>query len=331
MTARRRFLGAALSLAALPLAAAPRRARICMILPGPETALERGFRDHFAGLPVSAEFTMREAGAGLVRVPAILREARSRGTDLIYTAGTAVTLAVAGVPPADPARHVTDIPVVFGGLDEYAAPTLAGPGRARNVTGTIAAVPLEMQVAAMLAYRPFKRVAVIANPASEGAMRVVAGLRALGARDGFELVERHPPLDRTGVPIAGSLPALVAAIARQGVQLLYLGGEPFMVEHRRTVMQAAMQQRLATFSPSEQVLRDGQALFGLAVGMESLGRHTARKAAAVLLGGAAPASLPVDTLARPSLLVNMPVAAQLDLYPPVSVLARAEVLRHALG
>lgn len=302
-----------------------------MILPGPGTALEQGFRDHFAGLPVSAEFTMREAGTGLVRVPAILREARSRGTDLIYTAGTAVTLAVAGVPPADPTRHVTDIPVVFGGLGEHDAPALVGPGRARNVTGTIAAVPLQMQVAAMLAYRPFKRVAVIANPASEGAMRAVAGLRALGTRHGFELVERHPPLDRAGVPIAGSLPALVAAIARQGAQLLYLGSEPFMVEHRRALMRAAMQQRLATFSPSEQVLRDGQALFGLTVGLESLGRHTARKAAAVLLGGAAPATVPVDTLARPSLLVNMPVAAQLDLYPPMAVMARAEVLRHALG
>lgn len=302
-----------------------------MILPGPETALERGFRDHFAGLPVSAEFTLREAGTGLVRVPAILREARSRGTDLIYTAGTPVTLAVVGLPPADPARHVTDIPVVFGGLAGHDAPALVGPERARNVTGTIAAVPLDMQVTAMLAYRPFKRIAVIANPASEGAMRVVGGLRALGARHGFELVERHPPLDRAGMPIASSLPALVAAIARQGAQLLYLGSEPFMVEHRRTLMQAAMQHRLATFSPSEQVLRDGQALFGLAVGMESLGRHTARKAAAILLGGTAPAAVPVDTLVRPSLLVNMPVAAQLDLYPPMTVLARAEVLRHALG
>lgn len=331
MTSRRHFLGAALSLAATPLGAAPRRARICMILPGPETALERGFRSYFDDLPIEAELTVREAGTGMVRVPAILREARSRGTDLIYTAGTAVTLAVAGAPPADPARHVTDIPVVFGGLSEYDAPALVGPGRARNVTGTTAEVRLDQQVAAMLAYRPFNRVAVIANPASEGAMRIVAELRALGTRHGFELIERHPPLDRLGVPLASSLPALVAAIARQGAQVLYTGGEPFMVEQRHAVMKAATQHRLATFSPNEQVLRDRQALYGLAVGMESLGRHTARKAAAVLLAGTRPAQVPVDTLARPSLLINMPAAAELDLYPPVAVLARAEVLRHGVG
>jgi putative ABC transport system substrate-binding protein len=331
MTARRTFLGGALALAAMPLAAAPRRARICMILPGPESALERGFRAYFAELPIDAEFTMREAGAGMVRIPAILREARSRGTDLIYTSGAAVTLAVAGVPPADPARYVTDIPVVFAGLSEYDAPALAGPERGRNVTGTTAEVPLDLQVAAMRSYRPFNRIAVIANPASEGAMRAVARLRALGARHGFELIERHPPLDRNGAPIASSLPALVAAIARQGAQALYTGSEQFMVDHRRAVMQAATAHRLATFSPNEQVLRDGQALFGLAAGLESLGRLTARKAAAVLLGGVAPAQVRADTLARPSLIINMSAAAALDLYPPMAMLARAEVLRHALG
>ena len=331
MTSRRTILGAALSLAALPLAAAPRRARICMILSGPETALEQGFRSYFDSLPIDAELTVREAGTAMVRVPAILREARSRGADLIYTSGTAVTLAVAGLPPADPARHVTDIPVVFGGVSEHDAPALVGPERARNVTGTTAAVRLDLQVATMLAYRPFNRVAVIANPASEGAMRTVAHLRALGSRYGFELIERHPPLDRQGVPIASSLPALVAAIARQGAQVLYTGSEPFMVEHRRAVMQAATSNRMATFSPNEQVLRERQALFGLAVGMESLGRHTARKAASVLLGGAKPAQVPVDTLARPSLLINMAAAEELELYPPVAVLARAEVLRQMVG
>ncbi|HEU4851965.1 MAG TPA: ABC transporter substrate binding protein [Telluria sp.] len=331
MITRRDLLGAALALAALPSAAGRRRARICMILPGAETALEHGFHEQLASLRIDAELLVRDAGPGMSKVPAILREARSRGTDLIYTSGTTVTLAVAGPPPADPARHVTDIPVVFAGLSEYDAPAFAGPARARNVTGTTASVPLETQVAAMLAYRPFTRIAVIANPASEGAMRAVAVLRALGLRHGFELIERHPPLDRAGVPIASSLTALVAAIARQGAQALYLGAEQFMVDHRRAVMQAATAQRLATFSPSEQVLRDGQALFGLAVNLESLGRHTARKAAAILVGGAAPSSIPVDTLARPSLMINMPVAAALELYPPVSLLNKAEVLRHGLG
>ena len=330
MKRRRTLLGAGLALAAMPMAAARRRAHICMVLQGPETALERGFQDELARLQPSFEVTMREAGTDLSRIPAILREARSQGADLIYTAGTPVTLAVAGLPPADPARHVTDIPVVFAAASEYAAPALAGSTRARNVTGTLASPPLDDQVEAMLAYRKFARIAVIANPANEGAMRSVARLRVLGQLHGFELIERHPPLDRGGQPIASSLPALVAAIARQGAQALYMGSEPFMIEQRRALMQAATAQRLATFSPSEQVLREGQALFGLAAGLESLGRLTARKAAAIL-AGAAPSTVAVESLPRPSLIVNMPVAAALGLYPPVALLNRAEVLRRTLG
>lgn len=330
MTPRRRMLGAALALAAVPLSAAPRRARICMILPGAETGLERGFQDELARLHSSVQISVREAGPGLSRIPGILREARSQGSDLIYTASTPVTLAVAGVPPADPARHVTDIPVLFAAVSDYDAPALAGSARARNVTGTLASPPLDDQVEAILAYRKFARIAVIANPASEGAMRVVGRLRALGQLHGFELIERHPPLDRNGQPIASSLPALVAAIARQGAQALYMGSEPFMIEHGRVLMQAATAQRLATFSPSEQVLRQGQALFGLTAGAEGLGRLTARKADAIL-SGIAPSTIAVESLPRPSLIVNMPIAAALELYPPVALLNRAEVLRRALG
>lgn len=331
MMRRRTLLGAGLALAAMPLAAAAPRAQVCLILPGPETALEHGFQDELARLYPSLDVSVRDAGPGLARIPSILREARSQGADLIYTSGTAVTLAVAGLPPADPARHVTDIPVVFAAVSEYEAPALTGSARARNVTGTVASASLDDQVEAMLAYRKFGRIAVIANPASEGAMRVVARLRAIGQLHGFELIERHPPLDRSGQPIASSLPALVAAIARQGAQALYMGSEPFMVEHRRALMQAATAQRLATFSPSEQVLREGQALFGLAAGLESLGRLTARKAAAILGGAASPSSIAVEPLPRPSLIVNMPVAAALGLYPPVALLNRAEVLRRTLG
>lgn len=330
MMQRRTLLGATLALAAMPFAAARQRAHICMILPGPETALERGFQEELARLRSGFEVSVRDAGPGLSRIPGVLREARSQGADLIYTSGTPVTLAVAGVPPADPARHVTDIPVLFAAVSEYEAPALTGSARARNVCGTLANASLDDQVEAMLAYRKFERIAVIANPASEGAMRMVARLRALGQLHGFELIERHPPLDRGGQPIASSLPALVAAIARQGAQALYMGSEPFMIEHRRALMQAATAQRLATFSPNEQVLREGQALFGLAAGLESLGRLTARKAAAIL-GGAAPSSVGVASLPRPSLIVNMPVAEALDLYPPVALLNRAEVLRRALG
>lgn len=328
MTSRRQALAALLALPAVAHAGVRRR-RICMIVENGETALERGFRAYLDVHRIEADIALRSAGAGLSRIPAILREARSRGTDLVYTSGAAVTLAVAGTPSdRDPARHVTDIPVVFAGLGLREAQQVAGPAALRsNITGAVDGVAPADHVKAMLAYRRFRRIGIITNPASQSALDTAATLRMLGNRHGFTLVERHAPLDQRGVPIAASMAELVAALARQGAQLLYLGSDRHTVANRAALTRAAVDQRLPAFSASELALRDGEALFGLAVPMDSLGRLAAQKAVRILRARVPPGAVPVGSLARPSLIINMRVAGKLGLYPPVALLNRAEVLR----
>ena len=330
MSSRRDALCTLLAVAAAPALAAPRRQRICMIVERAETPMDKGFRDYLAQHGIVAEVVVREAGAGFARVPGIVREARARGTDLVYTSGAAVTFAVAGTnADRDPARHVTDIPVVFAGLGLHEAHQVAGPAPARaNVTGAVDGVTPAHHVEAILDYRRFERIGIITNPASEPAMDVSASLRALGRRHGFQLIERFFPLDDRGVPIQASASELVAACARQGAQLLYLGSDEYTVAARARITATALAERLPTFSASELAMRDGLALFGLAAPMESLGRLAGHKAARILRGGVPPAMVPPGTLARASLMVNMQVAARLDLYPPVALLNRAEVLRH---
>lgn len=329
MSSRRDALCALLAAAVAPALAAPRRQRICMIVGRAETGLEKGFRDYLARQGIDAEIAVREAGGGFARLPGIVREARARGTDLVYTSGAALTYAVAGTSAdRDPARHVTDIPVVFAGLALHEAQKVTGPAPRANVTGAVDGVTPADHVGAMLAYRRFERIGILTNPASEQAMDVSASLRSLGRRHGFRLVERFFPLDERGVPIAASASELVAACARQGAQLLYLGSDDYTVAARARITATALAQRLPTFSASELAMRDGLALFGLAAPMESVGRLAGYKAARILRAGVPPASVPVGSLARASLMVNMQVAARLDLYPPVALLNRAEVLRH---
>jgi len=57
------------------------------------------------------------------------------------------------------------------------------------------------------------------------------------------------------------------------------------------------------------------------------GRLTAHKAQQILRQRMAPAAIPIETLARFTYLVNMPVAARLELYPPLKVLNYAELLK----
>jgi putative ABC transport system substrate-binding protein len=332
MIDRRHLLGTGLALAAAPgvLLARERPARIFMILFRGPTAVERGFKDYFKTHGIEAEFIERDVALDVSKVPALVAEARALKADLIYTWGTPVTLAVVGKEKGvNPERHVTDIPVIF---TMVASPEGSGlvssrQSSGRNLTGTCHVVPLEQQISALRAYRPFERVAVIFNPAEPNSVLNVKELRAAATRIGFTLVERAVPLDGEGKPQPAALPGIVEELARQKVQVLYIGPDSFVAANRQVVTETALAQRLPSFSATEILLREGKALFGLVSGYENVGRLTAFKAAQILEQKTAPRQIPIETLARFSYLVNMSVAAELDQYPPLKVINFAEVIR----
>ena len=69
------------------------------------------------------EITYRDLNRDATRMPGFVEEIRATKPDLIYTWGTSVTLGVVGrLRRVDPAKHITDIPVVF---TLVAAPVLA--------------------------------------------------------------------------------------------------------------------------------------------------------------------------------------------------------------
>ncbi|HJV01192.1 MAG TPA: ABC transporter substrate-binding protein [Burkholderiaceae bacterium] len=317
-------------LATPSLRAKPRSYRIYMMLYRGQSAVEQGFRDYFAVNDIPVELIMRDVAQDIGKVPQLVAEARALRADLIYTWGTPITLAVAGRAGAvDPAIHVTDIPVVFtmvaSPLGSGLVTSLASSGR--NLTGACHVVPLQQQLSAIRAYRRFERIAVIYNPAEPNSVHNVAEWRALAGANGLRLAEKPVPLDARGQPDAAALPELVAGLARAGTQLLYIGPDSFLAANRKALTAAALARRLPTFAATEVYLRDGQALFGLVSGYDSVGRLTAHKAAQVLVHHMAPAAIPIETLARFSYLVNMAVADQLQLYPPLKVINYGELLR----
>jgi putative ABC transport system substrate-binding protein len=261
-------------------------------------------------------------------VPGFIAEARALKADLIYTWGTPVTLAVAGRYD-DPVKPVTDIPVVFtmvsSPIGAGIVKTLVSSGR--NLTGACHVVPIAQQMTAIRTYRRFDRLAAIYNPAEANSLPNMKELRAVAAQERLQLVERPVPLDANGQPIAAALPDMVRQLVADGVQLLYIGPDSFLAANRRILTEAALANRLPTYSATEFALREGKALFGLVSGYEAVGRLTAHKAAQILVEGRAPSSIPVETLARFSYLVNMSVAAELDLYPPLKVINYAELLK----
>lgn len=303
---------------------------VFMILGRGETEVEQGFRDYFRDKGIDIKVTVRNIENDVRNLPPFIAEAKRIKPDLVYTWGTGATVGTVGTyDDVDPARHITSIPVVFtlvtSPTGSKIVPSFDSSGR--NVTGASHVVPLDSQVNAMRAYREFQRVAVIYNPLEKNSVMQVEGLRQLGVDQGFDVIERPVPLDAAGAPDPASLPALVAEVAKEKPSFLYMGPDTFVAGVHKDVMTAeANRNGLASFSATEGPLRAGEALFGLVTRYYNLGRLTAYKAEQILVHGIDPKEIPVQTLTRFSYIVNIRIANQLQLYPPMSVLRFAEVI-----
>jgi putative ABC transport system substrate-binding protein len=327
MTLPRRSLLAAPALAlARPAAGQTRPFRIVMILfRGWEEACD-GFRDYFAARRIPIELIVRDVGQDLSRVPAVIAETRAIRPDLVYVWGTSLAMAVLGPWDApDPARHLTDFPVVFNIVTNPVGNRIVrsqeAPGR--PVTGTEYIAPVEVQMRAMARYRAFTKVATTFNPHERNSLSVV---RQMHDFLGGDVTELPVALDAAGRPDPASIPDIVAAAKRAGAEWLYIPPDTFLNDHRLVLTQSALREALPCFSASERFVQFAEGLAGLVSRYYSVGAFTAFKAEQILRQGRAPESIPVETLTRFSFLIRMETARRLALYPPVGLLRVAETV-----
>lgn len=305
------------------------RFRILMLLWRGETQVEAGFRSYVEEHELPFDLIIRDAGQDPSRIPDLVAEARQLKPDLVYTWGTPLTLGVVGPhDQPDPARHLTQIPVVFTmvayPVESRIVPTFASSER--NVTGTTHTVPVEAQIKAMRAYRSMKRLAVLYNPTEPNSVINIGELQRAAQHLDFELLAESVPLNREGRPDPEVLPELVNRLAVREPQFLYLGPDTFIGEHRQTLTREALSHRLPVFAATERPIFDSPITLGLVAPYWHLGRFTAFKAEQILLRNQKPWDIPIETLHRLTYFVKLPVARQLNLYPPLAILNYAEVL-----
>ena len=305
------------------------RFRILMLLWRGETQVEAGFRAYLAEHQLPFDLIVRDAGQDPTRIPELVAEARQLKPDLVYTWGTPLTLGVVGpYDRVDPARYLTDIPVVFT-MVAYPVESRIVPAFAsseRNVTGTTHTVPVEAQIKAMRAYRSMKRLAVLYNPTEPNSVINIGELQRAAQYLDFELLAESVPLNREGRPDPDALPELVNRLVVREPQFLYLGPDTFIGEHRQTLTREALRHHLPVFAATERPIFDSPIILGLVAPYWHLGRFTAFKVEQILLQNQKPWDIPIETLHRLTYFVKLPVARQLDLYPPLAILNYAEVL-----
>ncbi|MFG1294313.1 ABC transporter substrate-binding protein [Xanthobacter variabilis] len=303
--------------------------RILMLTFRGETDVERGFRDYFAANEIAVDFLTRDVERDAAKVKPILAEVLPTfKPDLIYTYGTPNTLAVVGpydAPPTAPFVH--DIPVVFAlvaaPVQVKIAPSLSSSGR--NVTGAVHVVPTDVQMRAMQSYRPFQKVGVIYSPNEKNSLVIIEEMRAFCAGIGVEVLAQ--PLKMDGTRATGDgVEGFVRDLKEKGADWLYLPADTFLASIFDRVGPAALQAKLPTFGATEFFLREGLGLVGLVSRYYSVGQLAGSKAVEILVDHVPPQNIPIETLKRFALIINMSVAKQLGVYPPIAMLNYAEVI-----
>ena len=318
-----------LALSLLPsMAKAARPWRIYAITYRGQTDVERGFADYFQSRGISVDIIWRDIALDPSKLPVLVDEIRQEKPDLIHTWGTGVTLGIAGRwDEKDRTRFINDIPLVFSLV---ATPAGAGivadlksPGRA--VTGVSHMASLNAQVQAMTSYRALKKIGMLYSQNEPNSVAVLGELKKLGVT----VIAQPFKTDASGRNSAEGAVEIVRGLAAAGADWLYLPPDSFLnTQAKNVVIPSALEAGLPVFASTEQLMASG-ALLGLFSRYYNVGQFAAYKAEQILVNKLPAERIPVETLTRFALQIDLPVARRLAVLPPLQMFNYAELIGDA--
>ncbi len=278
----------------------------------------------------AAQFIVRDANGDVRKVAEFVAEARKMRPDLVATWGTGITLAAIGpIDGVDPARHLTDIPVVYMYVGNPVASKIARDtqlsGRP-NVAGANTAVPLDAQLNVLSAYRDIKTIGMLYNTDEPAAVAQAAEARVAMQKRGFKVVEEMlPDALASGANASAIIAPALKRLADAKPDFIYYVGSTFTLRYIDPISEGAVAFGIPMFTAQEPSYRAGDILIGLISPLPGVGQIAGYQAAQVLFHDKTPGSLVSPTLTRHSVLINMKAARALKLYPPMKLLQFAEV------
>ena len=232
--------------------------------------------------------------------------------DLIYVVSTSVATMVK--------RATAQVPIVFAaGADPVAAglvESFAKPGG--RITGVhyLSADLTGKRLEILKEILPeLRRVVTFYNPSNEFALLAAKTAREAGRQLKIELVERH-------VASVEELRRGVNALKVHEADAYFYTNDAMVSSQAQFIIDTARARKLPTMFHEPSYVTQG-ALIGYGVSYYEVGRLSAKYVQRVL-AGTSPRNLPVESLSRLELAVNLKTARELGLTIPQSVLFRAD-------
>jgi putative ABC transport system substrate-binding protein len=276
-------------------------------------AFHQGLREtgYIEGQNVVIEYRWAEGQYG--RLPALAADLVGRKVDVIATAG--------GTNSAFAAKRATStIPIVFCGIGDPVGDgliaSLSRPGA--NITGMslftreLNAKRLEL-LSELVPWA--KAIALLVNPTSSTAERVIADVQEAGRSKGVKLHILKAAAE-------GEFEIAFASLVQLSAGALLVGSDPFFNSRRDELVALAARHAIpAMYEWREYVTAGGLISYGasLTVAFRQAATYIGR-----ILAGATPNDLPVQQPTKFELIINLQTANALGLTVPQSILARAD-------
>lgn len=235
--------------------------------------------------------------------------------------GDNVDLVLAIATPAAQAsvQAITNIPVLFTAVTEPLEAGLVASWEAPgdNVTGTSDMNPVAEQIALIKDLAPDATTVGIVYSSGEVNSAVQVELaRAAAPALGLTLKE---------VTVSNASEVAQAVESLGDVDAIYVPGDNAVVEALESVIQVAETKKIPmVVAEGDSVERGGIATYGL--NYYDLGYQTGQMAIRILEEGADPASMPVETLDKISLIVNQGAAERMGVELSAELLAKADTV-----
>ena len=232
-----------------------------------------------------------------------------------------IIVAQSTTPVAAAKRATSSIPIVMSASGDPVGTglvaSLARPGG--NVTG-MSFHQTELSSKRLQLLREIlpkvTRVAVLALKSPGGSTPlIVQELQSAARKMGITLVIREENE-------AKALASAFATMQKERAQALIVQSSPFATEHRKTIVELALRQRLPTIIEARQFVVDG-GLISYGPSLPELFRRAAYYVDRIFKG-AKPADLPVEQPTRFEMVVNLKTAKALGITVPQTVLLQAD-------
>lgn len=290
----------------------------------------QGFKQYLEEQELPVNIILRDAGRDKSKIPQFLAEAKRIKPDLVVTWGTSVSKGIIGpIKEGSNETNLGDIPALFMVVaDPIGAGIVESYERSGRptITGTRNRVPEEVQMRTIKDYLDPKRIGVIYSTSELNSVLNTEKLEQLANEMDFQLIKRSYTLNDKGKPAEDQIPQLMQQMADENVDIVYVGSSSYNRQKRDEFTAAALAVNIPVASAYEVMVTKSDGLLAVANRYYNVGRLAGSQAKKVLFDGEEPGTLPIPSLSRYSIFINIEVAKKLNLFPPIQLLRFAELV-----